>query len=116
MLWQTPANFPQKSESSCIARRIRCAIYTKRSCNWFRFPLKLFGGHTLFAGADHIDRQKPLGKRKVRIMEYGAGSYRVLITAVQLLTELQVAIARVRVLKISDPVKPARQSAQFLPA
>ena len=47
-----------------------------------KFPLQLLRGHAFLCRANHIDREKPLGKRQMRIMKDSSGRNGKLVFAV----------------------------------
>ena len=54
----------------------------------FEFALQLLRGHAFLSRADHIDREKPLGKRQMRIVEYGSSRNGKLVTAIDAFIEI----------------------------
>jgi len=53
-----------------------------------KLPLKLFRGDALLCGTDHVDSEKPLDQRKVRIVEDGPDSHAKLVLAVPAIVEV----------------------------
>jgi len=54
----------------------------------FQFALELRGADALLCGADHIDREEPLGERQMRVMKDGASGHAVLIAAVNTFVQM----------------------------
>src|SRR3990167_1307282 len=53
-----------------------------------KLPLKLFRGDALLRGANHVDRQEPLGEGQMGVVEDGPHGYGELISALKASVEV----------------------------